>query len=507
MWIKETGLFLCTRAPEWESKLMVGEASIKGGKEVQIKAVAQAVSTYVMSCYLLPQDTCKKLSAAVARFWWSTGNNNRGLHWVAWDKICVPEEEGGLGFRDFRDFNLALLAKQVWRLLTSPQSLLARVLKGRYYRHSNPLRTGKANSPSFGWSSLMAAKPVLANSLRRTIGTGAETKVWEDVWIPTAQARAAKPKTVIVDPDLKVHHLIDFDNKDWNIDLLNEVIAAEDIPRILSLRISKSGRRDGYCWKHTTSGCYTVKSGYAIAVEQRKKVENEPILEPSCNVLKKKVWKLKAPKKIKHFLWQALSGFVASASKLKERHCGSDTVCQRCGADIETINHILFECPPAVQCWALSLVPSSPGYFPCSSIYVNFDILLQLGQNSTTQNLDFTMFPWLIWYLWKARNDKCFNNKDAQSMDTLLLARNEAEAWKLAQINPEEILIGAADEVRQNVSQAPNGRWKCQTDASWTEQGDGTGLGFTLFEGAIKIATGQRKLDRQALLCKRRRKA
>lgn len=341
------------RVNSWSGRLLS-----KGGKEVQIKSVAQTVPTYVMSCYLLPQDTCKKVSAAVARFWWSTGNSNRGLHWVAWDKICVPEEEGGLGFRDFRDFNLALLAKHVWRLLTSPQSLLARVLKGRYYRHSNPLRTGKANSPSFGWSSLMAAKPVLVNGLRRTIGTGAETKVWEDVWIPTEPARAAKPKTVNIDPDLK----------EWNIDLLKEVVAAEDVPRILSLRISKSGHIDGYSWKHTTSGCYTVKSGYAIAVEQRNKSEKEMILEPSCKDLKKKVWKLKALRKIKHFLWQALSDYVASASKLKERHCGSDTVCQCCGSDIETINHMLFESPLAVQCWALSLVPSSPGYFPCSSI-------------------------------------------------------------------------------------------------------------------------------------------
>lgn len=111
-----------------------------------------------------------------------------------------------------------------------------------------------------------------------------------------------------------------------------------------------------------------MKSGYAIAVEQRNKSEKEMILEPSCKDLKKKVWKLKALRKIKHFLWQALSDYVASASKLKERHCGSDTVCQCCGSDIETINHMLFESPLAVQCWALSLVPSSPGYFPCSSI-------------------------------------------------------------------------------------------------------------------------------------------
>ena len=141
----------------------------------------------------------------ICKISWSTSNNNRGLHWVAWDKICVPVEEGGLGFRDFRDFNLALLAKQVWRLLAHPHSLLARVLKGQYYRHSNSLLTEKANSPSFGWNSLMAAKPILINMITRTIGTCAKTKVWENVWIPTDHARAAKPKSLDFDKDLRVH--------------------------------------------------------------------------------------------------------------------------------------------------------------------------------------------------------------------------------------------------------------------------------------------------------------
>lgn len=104
---------------------------------------------------------------------------------MAWDKICVPLDQRGLGFRDFHDFNLALLAKQMWRLLKYPHSLLARVLKGRYYQHSGPMSVEKACNPSYGWRSILASQPVLNQGLQKKIDNGYETKVWEDPWLPT----------------------------------------------------------------------------------------------------------------------------------------------------------------------------------------------------------------------------------------------------------------------------------------------------------------------------------
>lgn len=146
------------------------------------------------------------------------------------------------------------------------------------------------------------------------------------------------------------------------------------------------------------------------------------VMEPSFNSLNKEVWKLKTSRKIKHFLWQSLSGYIASASKLKERHCGTDSTCQRCGAETETVNHVLFECPPAVQCWALSDVPTPPGCFPCSSLYVNIETLLKFSKDSNQIGVVSGVFPWIMWYQWKTRNNKCFNNKDTPPIETLQLA-------------------------------------------------------------------------------------
>ena len=474
------------RTNTWSTKLLS-----KGGKEVQIKSVAQAVPSYVMSCYLLPQGITKNLTSAVSRFWWSTELNNRGFHWVAWDKICVPLEESGLGFRDFHDFNLALLAKQMWRLLKYPHSLLARVLKGQYYKHSSPITVGRANNPSYGWRSILASKPVLQQGLRKRIGNGHDTKAWEEPWLPTKPARPPNNIAFPRDEELRVYHLIDANAMTWNLDLLRLFVAEEDISHIVLLRVSRTGRPDSFSWDFTKSGLYTVKSGYSVAHDMRLKAGSHVAAEPSTTVLKAAVWKMKAPRKLKHFLWQATSGFLATAAQLHGRHCSRESTCSRCGAESESINHTLFECPPALQCWALSPIPTSPGIFPCTSLYANIDFLLFRAKKRGVSPDVMTTFPWIAWYIWKARNEKVFKNKDISPLDTMHQAIKEAESWIIAQQATE--ILDSEEQQRSPFIPTQElivSRWRCQFDASWTNDLDKAGWGFVLLDAGLPSLFG-----------------
>ena len=40
------------------------------------------------------------------------------MHAWAWDKLCMPEEEGGVALRRVADMNLAAGLKLVWRCCT-----------------------------------------------------------------------------------------------------------------------------------------------------------------------------------------------------------------------------------------------------------------------------------------------------------------------------------------------------------------------------------------------------
>ena len=51
--------------------------------------------------------------------------NEKKLAWLSWDKMCLLKEKGGLGLRDLKSFNLALLAKQGWQLQTNSTLLFS----------------------------------------------------------------------------------------------------------------------------------------------------------------------------------------------------------------------------------------------------------------------------------------------------------------------------------------------------------------------------------------------
>ena len=71
-----------------------------GGREILIKAVAQATSTYAMSVFKIPITLCNNLQSLIARFLWNRGSDDRKIHWIRWEKLTRAKLKGGIGFQD-----------------------------------------------------------------------------------------------------------------------------------------------------------------------------------------------------------------------------------------------------------------------------------------------------------------------------------------------------------------------------------------------------------------------
>lgn len=66
-----------------------------------------------------------------------------------WDKLTVRKEDGGMGFRDLKAFNLALLGKKGWKFLTNHDGFVTRLFKAKYFPRGDFLTSAVGHNPSF----------------------------------------------------------------------------------------------------------------------------------------------------------------------------------------------------------------------------------------------------------------------------------------------------------------------------------------------------------------------
>ncbi|KAL0394886.1 UNVERIFIED_CONTAM: hypothetical protein Slati_4454800 [Sesamum latifolium] len=105
-----------------------------------------------MSCFRLPDTFLRDIEGLMAYFFWNMVTNSK-THWLAREKLCLRKDEGGLGFRRLKENDVALLAKQSWRVAFQPNGILSKVLGQKYYPESNFFEAQLGSSPSYTWRS------------------------------------------------------------------------------------------------------------------------------------------------------------------------------------------------------------------------------------------------------------------------------------------------------------------------------------------------------------------
>ncbi|MBA0575583.1 hypothetical protein Golob_023901, partial [Gossypium lobatum] len=238
----------------------------QGGKEVFIKAVLQAIPNYSMACFLLPRTLCTDMDKIIANFWWRKRQNKKSIHWCAWKKICLLKEDGGLEFRNFAQFNIVLLAKQGWRLINYPDSLLAHVLKAKYFPNSDFYEAQLGNLPSFTWKSIWAARGLLERGRGWRVGRGDQISIWTDSWIPGNEADNI-PFQVGNDNIKLVSDLIDSNSRSWKIELIRNTFQPVIAEKILQIPLAETVQEDFQVWRGEPTGEFFVRSAYKLLQE------------------------------------------------------------------------------------------------------------------------------------------------------------------------------------------------------------------------------------------------
>lgn len=102
---------------------------------------------------------------------------------MKWEKLCAAKDVGGREFRDLHLFNIALLTKMGWRLMTDHKSLVCKILKAKYFPDSVFLSANLGRNPSFTWTSIHASQDLLKRGTRWKVGEGNQINIWRNPWI------------------------------------------------------------------------------------------------------------------------------------------------------------------------------------------------------------------------------------------------------------------------------------------------------------------------------------
>ena len=169
---------------DWSEKYLSGAT-----KEALINSVMQAIPTYTVSVFKFSSGLCEELMQMIRNFWWNDDSDHRHIHWTSWDNLTKRKGQGGMGFRDLKLFNQALLVRQAWRLIAFPDSLCARLLKAKYYPAGELTDTAFINNPSPGWQGVTHGLEPLKKGAVWRVGNGRKIRIWRDNWIPGGVGR------------------------------------------------------------------------------------------------------------------------------------------------------------------------------------------------------------------------------------------------------------------------------------------------------------------------------
>ncbi|XP_021739763.1 uncharacterized protein LOC110706169 [Chenopodium quinoa] len=351
----------------WKEKLMS-----KAGKEILLKSVVLAIQTYLMGVFKLPGGLLDDIHSVMARFWWGNGGDGK-MHWKSWEYLCRPKSRGGMGFRDLRVFNQALLAKQGWRLIHDRDTLLYKVLKAKYFKSSDFIEARRGFDPSYTWRSIWGAKSLLLEGLIWRVDNGLDIKVWSDKWLPreTGNEIPIPPANGLHDPDLRVSDIIDHQTGQWDVREMGLHLAATDIADIMNIPLLPSPSPDIPVWKFTKNRVFSVKSAYWFGMDSPSSAEN---------LHNEDYWKP---------LW--------------------------CNVDEESVVHAIFQCPTSCKVWE-----ESPFRDHVEAIDEDdFCSLLSHWLRNFSRE-QFSRFATIMWAMWLCRNKMIFEDSTQNPHDVAI---------------------------------------------------------------------------------------
>ncbi|CAA7018343.1 unnamed protein product [Microthlaspi erraticum] len=432
------------------------------GRITLTKSVLSSIPVHSVSSVLLPRSTLATLDKVSRSFVWGSTADKRKQHLISWSRVCVPKEEGGLGIRNSLHMNTSLIAKVGWRLMNDEKSLWARVVRCKYrVGDSHDLSWLRVRSNwSVVWRSIVTGlKEAVLPGQRWVVGDGSTIRFWTDKWLSgvslSEKATSALPANYegFVAKDLWIP------GRGWRFDQILPYVSENTGLELWSIVVDcVTGAKDRLSWGGSAEGKFTVKSAYSLLTLNESPRQN-------MEQFWKRVWRVKAPERVRVFLWLVCKQAIMTNVERKRRHLCDSDVCSVCCGGFETILHVLRDCPAMAGIWQ-RIVPARE-----RSEFFSQSLLVWLFQN-LKEETSMNGVPWAtqfamgVWWGWKWRCGNVFG-ENRRCPDRVKFIKDLAKEVWMAHLATPELSRSTAREERLIGWSPPEGDWiKLNTDGA-----------------------------------------
>ena len=175
----------------------------------------------------------------------SQKENGNLLALKSWGSLCQAKEAGGLGFRESKVFNQALLAKLTWWVASGRESLCIKALRSKYKVDVDWLGRDPCKNTSPLWKAIEKLHEVVLKGACFIVGDGASIDMWKDPWVPWLEGFTPTPRDPnIPKTPMKVSNPIDPMNRKWKFDVLKSLVDLCSLNAILQVIVPARAQQD-----------------------------------------------------------------------------------------------------------------------------------------------------------------------------------------------------------------------------------------------------------------------
>ncbi|CAJ2667239.1 unnamed protein product [Trifolium pratense] len=412
---------LKNRLSGWKSRFLSF-----GGRLVLIKSVLTSLPVYALSFFKAPSGIISSIESLLINFFWGGCEDFRKTAWVNWKTICLRKEYGGLGVRQLREFNVALLGKWCWRMLVDREGLWFRVLAARYGVERGRLRDGGRRG-SLWWREIVSIRDGVAESgggwfrenVVRKVGDGSDTLFWTDPWVDETPLCERFGRLFALS-ETKLRTVAEMFSLGWGMEGMAWVWRRqlraweEDMLRecqFLLANISLQAQHsDRWQWQPDPDTGYSVRGVYQLLTAR-----DSVTMDDATHL----IWHPQIPLKVSIFAWRLLRDRLPTKTNLVIRGIISSSA-QECIAgcgEAESAHHLFISCSFFGSLWALVCTWIDISLTESSTIREHFvHFTSSLGGSRARRS--FLQLIWLVsvWVIWTERNQRLFRGSTSTSL-------------------------------------------------------------------------------------------